>query len=297
MLTVLAIALLVFVGLVAVLWLGTIWAQGYFYDSVVENLSWRAPAAAGALTLFFLLWLVLENRRPNTADTLFRFSSEQADEFDRFISVRRDQEGDKEIAYEKRSLPGGRAEFTDSSGTPWARSKSGMMIAIILEEKVEGEEKTQRRRFDTDLSPDGKTFKPPAAGGVQQPIEYKEQNGSRKIAENQLGRAVRDRAGRKLFNLLVNLLQFVVWFVVLWLLLRFQWPHALLGAVICWMVMSLGVLPFMLDRARDANKKRPAKATAALYVPATRFAASLGERWSAPALAKARGETGLRRYA
>src|SRR5262249_31673165 len=205
-----------------------------------------------------------ENRRPNTADTLFRFSSERADEFDRFISVRRDQEGDKEIVYEKRRLPGGRIEYRDNSDTPWARSKSGMMVAIILEEKIDGEEKPRRARFNAELSPDGKTFAPAVAGGAQQPVRYLEENGSRFIVENQMGKAISYRRGRMAMNIFVNLLHLVLWFVVLWLILRFQWPHALLGAVVCWLVMSLGVLPFMLDRARDASKPRPPKTTTAL---------------------------------
>jgi hypothetical protein len=296
MLTVLAVALVVFIGLIALMWLGTIWAQGYFYDSVVDNLSWRAPAAAGALAFFFLLWMALENRRPNTADTLFRFSSEHADEFDRFISVRRDQEGDKEIVYERHRLPSGRVEFVDSTSTPWARSKSGMMIAIILEEKVDGEDKPRRYRFNAELSPDGKTFAPSIAGGAQQPVRYIEEGGSRFIVENQIGKALSYRRGRMVMNIIVNLLQFALWFVALWLLLRFQWPHALLGAVGCWLVMSLGPLPFMLDRARDASKSPP-KTIAALFPPQPLFAESLGESWGKASLAKARGETESRRIA
>jgi len=289
MLTVLAVTLLVFLGLVALIWLGTLWAQGYFYDSPVDNLYWRAPAAAGALALFFLLWMILEYRRPNTADTLFRFSSEYADEFDRFVSVRRDAEGEREILYEKRQLPDKRVEFCDhNTGTPWARSKSGMMVAIILEEKVDGEDKPRRHRFNAELTKDGKSFAPSAAGGVR----YREEDGPRVIIESQLGKAIRNRPGRMVANILVNVLHVALWFTVLWLLLRFQWPHALLGAVVCYLVMSLGVLPFMLDRARDAGKPRPARTTAALVMPDVRFTASLGERGIEPALVKARDETG-----
>lgn len=265
MLIVFAIALLVFLGLVALIWLGTHWAQGYFYDSPVDSLYWRAPAAAGALALFFLLWAILENRRPNTADTLFRFTSEHADEFDHFISVRRDTEGEREIRYQRRHLAGGKVDFVDDKGQPWARSKSGMMIAIILEETVEGDPAPKRSRFAAQLSPDGKTFKPSEARGIQQAVRYYEDGGPRFIVEDQMGKAISYRKGRWVFNVFLNVVQLVIWFLALWLLLRFQWPHALLGGAVCWLVVTLAVLPFMIDKARDSSPKRATpKTTAAL---------------------------------
>src|SRR5262249_30731442 len=52
----LLIYLLVFVALAALLWAGTAWFQGYIYNEPAEDLYWRAPAAAGAVTLFLAFW-------------------------------------------------------------------------------------------------------------------------------------------------------------------------------------------------------------------------------------------------
>ncbi len=251
MLTALLLALMTALALVVLLWVGTSWAQGYFYETSVEDLSWRAPAAAGSLALLYLLWLAFESRRPNTIDTLFRFSHEHAQKFDRFISVRRNEEGEQEILFEKRPLGGGRFEFRDDQGQPWARSRSGMMVAIIVEEPADDPlSPPVRRRFNAELSPDGKTFAPRQAGGIFQPIRYLEEGGDRFIIEDQLGTIISYRRGVLVANLLVNLVHAVLWFIVLWLILQFQWPHALLGAAVCWLVMTLGVLPFLLDQVR-----------------------------------------------
>lgn len=251
MLTALLLTAMTALALVVLLWVGTAWAQGYFYETVVEDLYWRAPAAAGALALLYLVWLGIEARRPNTLDTLFRFSHEHSEEFDRFISVRRNEEGEEEIVFEKRRLGGGRVEFRDERGQPWARSRSGMMVAIIVEEKSDDPSSPPvRRRFNAELSPDGKTFAPRQAGGITQPIRYFEEGGDRFIMEDQLGKIISYRRGRLAANVSFNLFHAVVWFLVLWLLLQFQWPHALLGAAVCWLVMTLGVLPFLLDQVR-----------------------------------------------
>jgi hypothetical protein len=252
MLTALLLAAITFLLLVVLLWVGTAWAQGYFYETTTEDLYWRAPAAAGALALFYLLWLAFESRRPNTTDTIFRFSHEDSQAFDRFISVRRNEEGEQEIVFEKRGLGAGRFEFRDRDGRPWARSRSGMMIAIIVEEPNEDPTAPPvRRRFNAELSPDGKTFATRQAGGTTQPIRYIEENGTRFIVEDQLGKIISYRRGRLVLNLLVNLIHWIIWFVVLWLLLEFPWPHALFGGSVCWLVMTLGVLPFLLDRVRE----------------------------------------------
>src|SRR5438874_177492 len=59
---VLSLLLALFVtGLVLalVLWLGSAFAQGYFYTEPAGGLYWRGPAAAAVLTGFLLFWSVL----------------------------------------------------------------------------------------------------------------------------------------------------------------------------------------------------------------------------------------------
>jgi hypothetical protein len=268
MLSLFVVTLIVVLALLVFLWVGTLWGQGYFYDSVTDGIHWRAPAAAGVVALFILVWMLIEFAHPNATDTLFRFSTEQSAPFDRFISVRKNEEGkEEEIGFEKFSLGGGRSEFRDDKGNTWSRSSSGMMVAIILEDKdPAGGDKPIRHRFDAEMNKEGK-FAPKSTGGVNQKLRYYEENGNRFIVEDELGKAFSYRRGRFYLNLVINGLHLLAWFLALWLLLRFQWSHALCFAFVCWLAVSLAVIPELLDRARDAAAQ---KAAPRAIAPATR---------------------------
>jgi hypothetical protein len=54
----------------------------------------------------------------------------------------------------------------------------------------------------------------------------------------------------------------VLWWLVIWLLLRFQWSHALGFAFICWLAFTLALVPFLLSRSRTAAEKRSKPTTA-----------------------------------
>ena len=66
-----------------------------------------------------------------------------------------------------------------------------------------------------------------------------------------------------LVNALLNLFHFGLWFVCLWLLLRFQWAHALGLAVVLWLVVLLAVFPLLTDRTKAAVDQKPAARTTA----------------------------------
>jgi hypothetical protein len=266
MLTVILTLAAVALALVALLWTGTLLAQGYFYDSPTDGLAWRAPAGAGVLTLFLLIWCMIEYSSPNSTDALHRFSSERITEVHKFWSVRRSESGEeKEIPYERRSVGPNQTEFVDENGGRWARSKSGMMIALIVEEKT-GDEK-KRTRFNAEMK-DGK-FAEREARGIKQPLRYVEENGDRYIVETNLNHIIGRRSGKLIGNLFINLVHFGLCFAVMWPLLRFQWAHALGFAFVCWLVTTLALVPFLVDKSRSAAEKKPAerKATAALVIP------------------------------
>jgi hypothetical protein len=85
---------------------------------------------------------------------------------------------------------------------------------------------------------------------------YEEGAKGRYMVEGQWGRVASYRFGRLVLDLFLNLLHFVVWWLVLWLLLRFQWSHALGLAVAFWAVMTLFVLPPLLTRAEEVARQR-----------------------------------------
>jgi hypothetical protein len=228
--------LLVFAGLAVLLFAGTAWFQGYIYSEPAEELYWRAPAAAGALTLFLAFWGFLAYRSPGDYPAMFQLTSEgKPKEFDKMKAVY----GDEKIE-ELRRAPGrrGRDSYVDAQGNPMKTRP----FAVIVEEDGE------QVRFDAER--DGKFFKP--RDGT---LHYKDSRG-RVMTEDALGFLPTSRLGLFWGNVLLNLVHFGVWFVCCWLLLQYQWSHALGVAAVLWLIMTFSVAEMLVQRVERAKKER-----------------------------------------
>jgi hypothetical protein len=253
----------VFFALAVILWAGTLGFQGLIYNEPATGLPWRGPAAAAALTALFAVWCYLSfsNFDPRTEekqlsfDTIFRFQPDKIITVDKLYAVKNGQE----TLYTKRSTGGtvGSAEFRDTQGNPWRRSDTtGITEAIIVEENG------QRVRFVPKLARDG-TF-PPTAEAFP---GYYEQGGRREMV--QLGQVIQRRWGVLFLNIILNLAHLGLWFLCFWLLLRFQWTHALGLAAVAWVVATVVLLPMLFNRTRDVAKERanPAPRAARIEMP------------------------------
>jgi hypothetical protein len=252
----------VFFALAVVLWAGTLGFQGLIYNEPASGLHWRGPAAAALLTALFAVWcyLAFSNFDPRTEtqlpfDTIFRFQPNKITQVDKLYAVKNGQE----TPFTKRNTGGkvGSVEFRDGQGNPWRRSDTtGITEAIIIEENG------QRARFVPKLARDGNF--PPTAEAFP---GYFEQGGRREML--QLGQVSLFRWGVWFLNIVLNVAHLALWFVCLWLLLRFQWTHALGLAVVAWVVVTLLLLPMLLDRTRDVAKERvnPTPRAARMEVP------------------------------
>jgi hypothetical protein len=218
-------------SLAALLWGGTRLIQGGLYEEPAEDLHWRGPAAAGAVTAFLALWCLLnyvamepgQNDVPYNA--LFAITATQdsplvsefwaefptGKEHYRRVSV-----GSNPPRHEYRRADDNRV---------WQTTRAREVQAIVVKE---GDRET--------------TFKPEAGKG-----RYAEEGGRRYMADDALGRITTPRTGGLWVSLLLNVLHFVVWFVCLWLLLRYNWPHALGLAAVFWLVMTF-VVPTIFDK-------------------------------------------------
>ncbi|MBL8792615.1 MAG: hypothetical protein JNM56_01790 [Planctomycetia bacterium] len=242
MLQLVLILLVVFVLMTAVIWGVTRIGQGLLYNDPVDGLVWRAPAAATVLTGFVGLWCLLNysSLGPNDLtvplDTVFRFQPTQNKDVDRFWSVRQG----KEILF-KRYDTGrpGTFEFRDAGNSPWRKADTDyIMEAIVIEEDG------RRTRFEPELTKEGLFVS-------QENFPPYYEVGGRRVME-QPGRLSVLHRGLWLLNVLLNLLHFGLWFACLWLLLRFQWLHALGLAVVLWLIMTLFPLAMVLDRTLEA---------------------------------------------
>jgi hypothetical protein len=222
----------------------TLFFQAYIYSEPTPDLWWRAPAAGTALLLFLLLWVVLDYRTIDRNETIGRYRELQQFSFIKdedppkeLIIVR----NNKEEKFQLHRSPEGRREYRNGAVRLPSRPD-----AVII---VEGD---QRYVFQPDRDAKGK-FKP----GPDDMLHYHDERG-REMVEGFLGFVSTRQYGWLLGNLLLNFLHLVVWFLGLWLLLRYQWPHALGLAVVFWAVTTLFVLPMVLGFAERVAHERVA---------------------------------------
>jgi hypothetical protein len=245
--------LLVFLGLAIFLWAGTLFFQGYIYSEPVPQLYWRAPAAGAVLAVFLALWCYLDYRHPGRYNaTWFEPSASDDEVFNKFWSVK----GNREILYEARKNARGLIEYRDANGRPWGRSDAeGIVEAIIVEDK-EG----KRLRFNAELTED-KKFK----AGPGEPIRYVEADPpGRVMTENAIGRLPVSHSGEVLAKILLSLFHLGLWFACLWVLLQFQWGHALGLALVVWLALTLTLLPILFTKTEEAAKQRAVPASTAV---------------------------------
>jgi hypothetical protein len=259
MLLLLLVLLVVGFALAVALWLGAVWLQGYIYNEPSLGLEWRAPAAGAALMVFLALWCLVNYRwgNPATGDVPFSawWDFTAADYwppkgFPQFISIKNGQET---VYVARHKVGGGTVEYRDqATQRPWTRESGGVVEAVVIEENG------QKVKFLADLTPDHK-FR-------TEPARYLEEGGSRVLTEEDVkaGQIRRFYGGRLAVYFIFNLLHLAVWFACLWLLLRFQWSHALGLAVVLWLVMMLAVWPLLVTRTSVAVRQKPVPSPVAL---------------------------------
>jgi hypothetical protein len=228
---------LVLMGLLAA-W--TLWFQGYIYSEPVSEIYWRAPAAGTALTVFLIFWVFLDYRAPGRYRGLNEFSWVEEEVYPELRIPTRDR---KEEVYKRSRNAQGRYEYR--RGDRVLPTRPDRVVAVQGDEKYTFEpDRDAKGHFKTDSN---------------QALLYRDDRG-RVMNENNLGRVQIWHTSWLIMNLLLNFLHLVVWFVVLWLLLRFQWSHALGLAVVFWAVTTLFVLPPVLTRAETvAHERAPPK--------------------------------------
>jgi hypothetical protein len=103
-----------------------------------------------------------------------------------------------------------------------------------------------------------------------QELRYVDDRG-RVMTEDNMGRIYTYRRGVFWTYAFLNIAFLGVWFAALWLLLRFQWSHALGLAVVLWATMILLIMPMLIGRIENLPAKQPATRTAMLgFAAATR---------------------------
>lgn len=223
-------------GLGVLLWVGTVWFQGYIYSEPVSEIYWRAPAASAAIALYLGLWAFLEYRNPERFETFFNFSPREEKDFNEIWAVRAGQK----TRYTRGRDAKGITVYRDAEGRPPMTHPDAVVVKEDDQEVEFRAERDDKGHFKIERG---------------RSLRYTDDRG-REMTEDHLGRLSTFRWSLLWLNLFVNLLHLGVWFACLWLLLRFQWPHALGLAIIFWLTVTLAVMPMVLAKARDAAKQR-----------------------------------------
>jgi hypothetical protein len=239
MLGLLLILLLLAVAVAALLLVGTAVIQGYLYSQPAEGILWRSAAAGFVVAAFLGFWCWIEARAPGQFESFLDFSPRESIRLDKFWSERTGDRGKQEILYTKTKEARGRVVYNDPDNNPWQRTGAGgMMTAIIVEEGGE------KHRFEAEMTPEG-AFKLED----NRPLRYVEKDGrGRVMTDDAIGEISTTKYGLLFGNLLLNLAHLLVWFLCLWLLMDFQWPHALGLAAGLWLAFALIVWPVVRDR-------------------------------------------------
>ena len=243
------------VGLMVLLWVGGMFVQGYIYTEPAPQMVWAAPAAGALLAVFFAWWCYAVAGSPDARpedipyDTIFRFSPRVemvTKPVKELWAIKAN--GEKTLYRFHPSAQLGVAQYKDATTQrPW----NGNGVKAI------------------EVKHDGETFRFEEVQVTKGEFpRFENEKGWRmKVFESgPTGKPDIVRKGRLLANVFFNLMHFLLWFVCLWLLLRFQWAHALGFGFCLWLAFTLAVLPMMLGYAAQIAQRSATSVQAALSI-------------------------------
>lgn len=238
------ILVVVAVTLAVLLFVGGLFLQGYIYTQPASGLAWRAPVAGLIITGLLALWCWLDATDSRSIagyrpyDTLFLFSPDLKlvnEPVKKFWTIRK---GEKQeyISFKIPQGPGNvitQYYLTGKTGLKGPIWNAAGAEEIIIEHNGKAYHFKPRKAEDNDyptyVNDEGWVMTQYDTGVTGLPRMF--------------------NTGLFFANLLLNFLHLGLWFGCLWVLLRFQWSHALVLAVIIWLVMTLFVLPPLLSQA------------------------------------------------
>jgi hypothetical protein len=255
--TLLLILLVLGITLGVGLFVAGLFVQGYIYTEPSPHLPWSAPVAAAALFFFFSLWSLLVVYSGSTPtdipyDVVHRFSP-TVDKFTKpakeLWAVRKGGKTEQYKLHKYSPSPGqSRYDYRNvRDDKPW--NGDDVETIVLKEEGLDlrfervPEKKREQGAFVQFISTDGWVMTVYDDGPSGLPSKF--------------------RFGRFIANVFLNFLHLALWFVCLWLLMRFEWFHALIGAFALWLACTLIILPMLLTYAAEVSQARQIAAPAA----------------------------------
>ena len=191
--------------------------------------------AGTALALFFAVWCVIDYRSPERYVDLFHFNPRETHKpYPELRAVK----GSMSVQYIETKDARGLTDYRDSNGKPVPTHADKIIV------KENGEEITFEPERDANGNYKIRTGRS---------LLYHDARG-REMSEDSLGQLSTFRWGVFLACGFLNSFHLAMWFVCFWLLLRFQWSHALGFAVIFWLISTVLIVPTLLDKVETVAK-------------------------------------------
>jgi hypothetical protein len=230
--------LLLWGGLVALLTGGVRWLQTSIYSEPAAGLIWRGPLAATLLTLLLAAWGYMDSTPPGQYSSFFTFSPGDLKEYSHLRAVVLKDGKETSLSYRLRKSAQGGGEYREIN-SPY-RPLPRRPEAIFVEEDGQEIRFEPQRQADRKLKVD-----------FGQALRYVDNRG-RVMSEDSFGRVTTFRWGTFLAYATLNVTHFLLWFGCFWLILRFQWSHALGLTAVAWMVMTFVLVPLYLHKVEEA---------------------------------------------
>lgn len=234
------------VAFTALFWALGVLVQGYLYSQPASHLPVRA-VAAGVLVAAFVAGWTYANTRASHKDkygTLFEMQPTTVKDITEFEAVRqlriKDDKGQlKEVTVPHKWVPEGKlGKFVETTTNKDFRMNTADYMTIALDLPEDG----KKTRYEAAIDSKG-TY---ARDGDN--VVFTEKGGSRYIESETMTRLNIPSSGAFAAAVALNLLVFVVWFVALWPILRFNMGHALLMALIFGSITMLLLMPLLFEK-------------------------------------------------
>ena len=196
----------------------------------------RAPAVGVGLTLFLALWVIVDCRNGGRIRPLHQTSVYQTKQFDEFKAVVR--KNGPEETFKRVPNADNRTDYRVDGRRDGAKLPEHPEKIIVTDNGAPDVFEPQRNANGSFRIEPG------------QNLQYYDKYG-RSMTAGELGAVSKLRYDWLFLDFLFNMGFLGLMFAGLWLVLRYQWSHALGLAFVLWLAMILFPVPMILDYAQQ----------------------------------------------
>jgi len=215
----------------------SLFLQAYLYNEPVEKIALRAAVGGLAISVYLTGWIYINTRAAtdNKYGAIHEFKPTASTDVLKFEAIRRNR-NKLEISVPYSKLPTEREFRSDAEKKPFrVNTSDDLTVAILIKEEGKAEPTRFEAVLESELMYDGKLEKK----------TFREKGGPRFIEDDAPGSVISPSGGVVAIAIALNLMHLAVWFVVFWLVMQFQWGHALGLATVLGVALTIVMMPLL----------------------------------------------------